>query len=92
MRKDERVVLLTTADFKAVLTKQAVEEGVSVSELVRRRIEGRPSKDEELLVQLTQELRERVARTEARAERVFREVDQLLAGMPAAGERAKEAA
>jgi hypothetical protein len=37
--KTERVVLLTTPDFKAFLASEARKEGVSVAELVRTRCE-----------------------------------------------------
>jgi hypothetical protein len=37
--KTERVVLLTTPEFKAFLAKEARREGVSVAELVRTRCE-----------------------------------------------------
>lgn len=60
--KTERVVLLTTPEFKKFLTREASKEGVSVAELVRSRCEERPRADEVELMQLSAELRTAVAR------------------------------
>lgn len=60
--KTQRVVLLTTPEFKKFLTREASKEGVSVAELVRSRCEHRPRADETELVELAAELRTAVAR------------------------------
>ena len=60
--KTERVTLLTSPDFKAFLNAEAHREGVSVAELVRTRCERRPTDDEQLLTELTRELKQSVAR------------------------------
>lgn len=83
--KNERLVFLTTPDFKSYVSQAAAEEGISVAELVRRRVQGHTSEDEALLASLTKELRERVARTETLATEVFAEVDQLLDEIRARG-------
>lgn len=59
--KTERVTLLTSPDFKAFLSAEAVREGVSVAELVRTRCERRPTDEEAALVALTGELNKAVA-------------------------------
>ena len=59
--KTERVTLLTSPDFKAFLNAEAHREGVSVAELVRTRCERRPTDDEQLLTELTRELKQSVA-------------------------------
>lgn len=46
--KSERITLLGTPDFKAFLASEAKSEGVSVSELVRRRCEAIPPSDDEV--------------------------------------------
>jgi hypothetical protein len=56
--KSERVTLLTTKEFKRFLGTEARREGVSVSELVRVRCERRPSRDDLLLAELSDRLRE----------------------------------
>ena len=59
--KTERVTLLTSPDFKAFLNAEAHREGISVAELVRTRCERRPTDDEQLLTELTRELKQSVA-------------------------------
>jgi hypothetical protein len=54
--KTERVTLLTSPNFKAFLSAEALREGVSVAELVRTRCERRPSDEEAALGALTSEL------------------------------------
>ena len=63
--KTERITLLSSRDFKAFLAEEARKEGVSVSELVRRRCERAPTEDEYALLALADELRKSTA--EARA-------------------------
>lgn len=63
--KSERITLLGSRDFKTFLTREARKEGVSVSELVRRRCERAPTEDERVLLALADELRKATA--EARA-------------------------
>lgn len=59
--KTERITFLAAPEFKAFLAAEAVREGLSVGELVRRRCERRPSEDEVALAALTAELRKAVA-------------------------------
>jgi hypothetical protein len=63
--KTERITLLGSRDFKVFLTREARKEGMSVSELVRRRCERAPTEDERVLLALAGELRKATA--EARA-------------------------
>ncbi|MBL4762395.1 MAG: hypothetical protein JKY93_06820 [Gammaproteobacteria bacterium] len=49
--KSERITILGTPDFKTFLTSEAKSEGVSVSELVRRRCQVVPPSDEEIALQ-----------------------------------------
>lgn len=63
--KSERITLLGSRAFKAFLSEEARKEGVSVSELVRRRCERAPTEDEQILLALADELRKATA--EARA-------------------------
>ncbi len=77
--KTERITLLGTPKFKAFLAAEAGREGVSVSELVRRRCEGAPSPDEALLQSLTAELRDSVAQARRSLEDGLRAVQEALA-------------
>ena len=47
--KTERLTLLTTPEFKALLTAEAATAGVSVAELVRRRCQPEAGEAEALL-------------------------------------------
>ena len=62
--KTERITLLGSRAFKAFLAKESLNEGISVSELVRRRCERAPTEDERVLLALAEELRK--STTEAR--------------------------
>ena len=55
--KTERITLLGSQEFKAFLAKESRKEGVSVSELVRRRCERAQTEDERVLLALAEELR-----------------------------------
>ncbi len=59
--KTERITLLCSRAFKALLAKESRKEGISVSELVRRRCERAPTEDERVLLALTQELHKSTA-------------------------------
>lgn len=59
--KTERITLLGSRQFKAFLAKESLKEGVSISELVRRRCERAPTEDERVLLALTEELRKSTA-------------------------------
>ena len=56
--KTERITILGTPAFKAFLRREAKKEGVSVSQLVRERCEGKSADaDEETLALLVAEVR-----------------------------------
>ena len=59
--KTKRITVLTSPEFKVFLEAEAKKEGISVSELVRRRCERMPSEDEEVLAVLASELKRSVA-------------------------------
>jgi len=59
--KTERITLLGSRAFKAFLAKESLKEGISVSELVRRRCERAPTEDERVLLALAEELRKSTA-------------------------------
>lgn len=56
MVKTERLTLLTTPEFKALLAAEAASAGVSVAELVRRRCQPEAGEDEALLAASAREL------------------------------------
>jgi hypothetical protein len=76
--KTERLVLLTTPAFKTYVGKEAKREGVSVAELVRRRVQPAANEDEATLVQLTAELRTAVEQAQKSAEQSLAEVEAIL--------------
>ncbi len=59
--KSERITLLGSQEFKTFLAKESRKEGISVSELVRRRCERAPTEDERALLALADELRKSTA-------------------------------
>lgn len=77
--KTERITVLGTPEFKAFLAAEASREGVSVSELVRRRCEGAPTQDDALLRELSAELRASVADARRSLENGLRAVQEALA-------------
>ncbi len=81
--KTERVVLLTTPEFKAFLALEANREGVSVAELVRSRFSRKPDSDEEVLIALTAELSLAVAGAKKSLHAGLREAESALAELRA---------
>jgi len=79
--KTERLVLLTTPAFKAYVGKEAKREGVSVAELVRRRVQPSANEDEATLVELTTQLRAAVEQAQKGAEQSLAEVEAILLGL-----------
>lgn len=58
--KSERVVVLCAPDFKRYLVEEAKREGISVSEIIRKRCDHAakgPSDEERVLLSLIQEVR-----------------------------------
>ena len=53
----ERITILGTPDFKIYLKKEAKNEGISISELVRQRCQRNPSEDDLLLLALIKEVK-----------------------------------
>ncbi len=79
--KTERITVLGSTEFKAFLAAEALNEGLSVSELVRQRCERKPSDDEVLLLALAEELQNAVKSAKA----------SLAEGMAAVNEALEEA-
>jgi hypothetical protein len=87
--KTERISVLATPEFKAFLTREAEKEGISVSELVRRRCERLPNEDEAVLLELAAALKEAVAEAKGALRAGLREAAETLAEIEA---RRREAA
>ena len=81
--KTERVTLLTSPDFKAFLSAEALREGVSVAELVRTRCERRPTDEEAILAMLTGELSKAVAQAKVSLKSGLDEAQAVLAELRA---------
>ena len=54
--KTERITLLSSPAFKAFLAREAKTEGISVSELVRRRWARAPTEDERAFLAVADEV------------------------------------
>jgi hypothetical protein len=81
--KTERLVLLTTPEFKRRVAAAAKREGVSTSELVRRRVEapvanGDGGAEEQLLASLTAQLQRSVKDTRIVVREALDEIDDVL--------------
>lgn len=85
--KSERITVLGTPEFKAYLAAEARQEGISVSELVRRRCERAPSEEEELLMTLAGELRRSVESAKQSLMEGLAAVQAALAESPLAGHK-----
>jgi len=76
--KTERISVLGTPEFKAFLAKEAEKEGISISELVRRRCERTPSEDEAILANMAAELKRAVAQAKRSLDEGLRAVKETL--------------
>lgn len=74
----ERITILSTPEFKGWLLKEAELEGMSLSELIRNRCQAGPSKDEELLAALIQEVRVATKRAERSLDKGLKDAEEIL--------------
>ena len=78
--KTERITILGTPGFKDFLTREAKQEGVSLSQLVRQRCEKKPqNKDEELLAALIEEVGAATAKAKLSLEKGLADAEKVLA-------------
>ena len=77
--KTERVTLLVSPEFKAFLSREAMQESVSVSELVRRRCENRGASDDEvLLLSLVEEVKQSTGRARRALQKGLQDAEAVL--------------
>jgi len=78
--KTERITILGTPQFKAFLTGEAKREGISVSELIRRRCQNRQQeRDEDLLLSLAEEVRTATENAQRALNKGLHDAEQALA-------------
>jgi len=79
--KTKRITILGTPDFKDFLTREAKQEGVSLSQLVRQRCERKQQnpEDEELLAALVKEVSAATARAKLSLEKGIADAERVLA-------------
>ena len=78
--KTKRITILGTPEFKDFLTREAKQEGLSLSELVRRRCERKPqNQDEELLAALVEEVSAATTRAKLSLEKGVADAERVLA-------------
>jgi hypothetical protein len=78
--KTKRITILGTPEFKDFLTREAKQEGLSLSELVRQRCESKPqNQDEELLAALAKEVSAASARAKLSLEKGVADAERVLA-------------
>ena len=73
-----RITILSTPDFKGWLTREAEQEGISLSELVRQRCQKKPSEDEILLSTLVREVRLSTQRAKASLIKGLNDAENIL--------------
>jgi hypothetical protein len=78
--KTKRITILGTPEFKDFLTREAKQEGLSLSELVRQRCESKPqNQDEELLAALAKEVSAASSRAKLSLEKGVADAERVLA-------------
>ena len=78
--KTKRITILGTPEFKDFLTREAKQEGVSLSQLVRQRREKKPqNKDDELLAALIKEVGAATAKAKLSLEKGLADAEKVLA-------------
>jgi len=88
--KSERITVLGTPSFKAFLHREAKKEGISLSELVRKRCEHPASKssdDEALLLQLVSQVNSSTRKAEQSLQKGLDDAEQVLAELKELHER-----
>lgn len=76
--KTERVTLLVSPEFKAFLSREAMQESISVSELVRRRCENQVASDEEVLLHLIDEVKQSTGRARRALQQGLKDAEAAL--------------
>ncbi len=77
--RSERITILGTPAFKTFLAKEAKKEGISMSELVRRRCTMREtSKDEEMLAALVEEVSKATIKAKKTLEKGLADAENVL--------------
>ncbi len=77
--KSERITILGTPEFKSWLSAEAANEGISVSELVRRRVTGlEPDADDAALAELIRTLRTNTRTAEASLDKGIEKAETVL--------------
>ena len=79
--KTKRITILGTPDFKDFLNREAKKEGVSVSQFVRQRCEGKPQnpEDEEMLAALVKEVGAANTKAKLSLEKGLADAEKVLA-------------
>ena len=82
--KSERITILGTPEFQAFLKKEANNEGISVSELVRGRCQAvPPSTDELVLQELIKTASEATKKASKSLDKGLKEAEKILAKLRA---------
>jgi len=73
-----RVTFLTSPEFKAFLTREAKNMGISVSELIRLRCQTAPTADEAMLAEMANQLAKAVKKANVSIDRGIRETSAII--------------
>jgi hypothetical protein len=80
----ERITILGTPDFKIFLKKEAKNEGISISELVRQRCQRKPSEDDLLLLALIKEVKIATGKADASLTKGLNDAKKVLSELRSA--------
>jgi len=77
--KTERITVLGTPEFKAFLASEARNQGISISEFIRRRCLGQPlDEEQELLLKLVDEVKVATKRAKVSLEKGIRDAERVI--------------
>jgi hypothetical protein len=89
--KTARLQVLTTPAFRDRLRKEAKKAGVSVAELVRARCEGTAAEEEQVVAELTAQLRKEVRKAQSSLRNSLTEANAMLDELRTQRERRRSA-
>jgi hypothetical protein len=87
MEQTARITFLSTPDFKSWLETEAGKEGISISELIRKRCMNKPDEDEALLLAMVDEVKKATAKAKASLNKGLKDVEDALSAMRERGSK-----
>ena len=79
MAQTARITFLSTPDFKGWLEDEAGKEGISISELIRKRCTNKPDEEEALLLAMVADVKEATRKAKVSLNKGLKDVEDALA-------------